>query len=194
MDYARIGMLIRTLRNEKHLTQKQLAGMLGLSDKTISKWERGLGLPDVSLITGLSDILGVNIKDMLKGGLDENSFEGGNMKKSKFYVCPICANVSICTGNAQISCCGRMLEPLEPKKAVQDQRLTVESVEDDWYVTSGHPMRKDNYISFLALVNSDRIQFVKQYPEWDLQCRFQKRGHGSLIWYSTNTGLFYQLI
>ena len=80
------------------MTQKQLAGYLGLSDKPISKWERGLGLPDVSLIAGLSDILEVNIKDMLRGGLTENSFEGGNMKKSKFYVCPICGNVSICSG------------------------------------------------------------------------------------------------
>ena len=167
---------------------------MGLSDKTISKWERGLGLPDVSLIAGLSDILEVNIKDMLRGGLTENSFEGGNMKKSKFYVCPICGNVSICSGNAQISCCGRTLEPLEPQKAAQDQRLTVEQVEDEWYVTSSHPMQKNNYISFLTLVTSDRIQFVKQYPEWDLQCRFQKRGHGSLIWYSTNAGLFHQPI
>ena len=119
MDYARIGTLIRNLRLEKHLTQKQLAGYLGLSDKTISKWERGLGLPDVSLIAGLSDILEVNIKDMLRGGLTENSFEGGNMKKSKFYVCPICGNVSICSGNAQISCCGRTLEPLEPQKLLR---------------------------------------------------------------------------
>ena len=72
------------------------------------------------------------------------------MKKSKFYVCPICGNVSICSGNAQISCCGRTLEPLEPQKAAQDQRLTVEQVEDEWYVTSGHPMTKEHHIAFLA--------------------------------------------
>ena len=50
MNPEKIGSLIFQLRKEKNLTQKQLGEKLGLSDKTISKWERGLGCPDISLL------------------------------------------------------------------------------------------------------------------------------------------------
>ena len=56
MDNAKIGALIRRLRKEKKMTQLQLALKLHISDKTVSKWERGLGCPDVSLIGQLSGI------------------------------------------------------------------------------------------------------------------------------------------
>lgn len=56
------------------------------------------------------------MEKVLGGSLAENDFVGGNMKKSKFYVCPICGNVTVCTGNAEISCCGRKLEAIEPRK------------------------------------------------------------------------------
>ena len=123
MDCAKVGKLIRCLRQEKGLTQKQLADTMHLSDKTVSKWERGLGCPDVSLLADLSDILGVNVEDILDGELSPNPFVGGNMKKSRYYVCPICGNITLCTGNASVSCCGRKLEPLEPRKADDEQKL-----------------------------------------------------------------------
>ena len=69
MDQQKIGALIRTLRREKHMTQKALAERLGLSDKAVSKWERGLGCPDVSLLGDLSTILGVDLARMLSGEL-----------------------------------------------------------------------------------------------------------------------------
>ena len=194
MDCAKVGKLIRCLRQEKGLTQKQLADTMHLSDKTVSKWERGLGCPDVSLLAYLSDILGVNVEDILDGELSPNPFVGGNMKKSRYYVCPICGNITLCTGNASVSCCGRKLEPLEPRKADDKQKLCVESVEDDWYITGSHPMQKDNYIAFVALATGEKVQLIKQYPEWNLQLRIPKRGHGTLLWYSTQDGLFYQLL
>lgn len=144
---------------------------------------------------------------MLDGELEANDFTGGNMKKSKFYVCPVCGNVTVTTGEASISCCGRKLESLEPirlgKKQASDQvadkdaetelpaPLQVEKIEDDWYLTSNHPMRKDNYISFVAFLTGDRLQLVKQYPEWTLQVRIPARGHGMLLWYSTGDGRLY---
>lgn len=194
MDCAKVGNLIRCLRLEKGMTQKQLAETMNLSDKTVSKWERGLGCPDVSLLAELSAALGVTVEEILNGDLCPNDFVGGNMKKSHYYVCPLCGNITVCTGNATVSCCGRKLEALEPRKATAEQALCVEPVEDDWYITSSHPMHKDNYISFVAFATGDKVQIIKQYPEWNLQLRLPKRGHGMLLWYSTQEGLFYQLL
>lgn len=82
-----------------------------------------------------------------------------------------------------MSCCGRVLETLMPKKAEEQQKLTVEVMEDDWYITSEHPMSKEDYISFVAFATGDRLQLLKQYPEWNLSLHIQKRGHGQLLWY-----------
>lgn len=194
MDPMKIGKLIRSLRQEKGMTQGQLAERIGLSDKAVSKWERGLGCPDVSLLTDLSNLLGVNLKELLCGELSPNDLVGGNMKQTKYFVCPLCGNISLCTGGAAVSCCGRVLEALIPQRAQEQQRLTVEVVEEDWYITSDHPMTKEDYISFVAFATGDSLQVLKQYPEWNLSLRIQKRGHGKLFWYSKKEGLFYQLL
>ncbi|MGN0714758.1 MAG: helix-turn-helix domain-containing protein [Anaerovoracaceae bacterium] len=199
MNNEKIGSLIFTLRTEKGMTQKQLADVLSISDKTVSKWERGAGCPDISLLRSLCDYFGVDMEKMLDGELAENDFTGGNMKKSKFYVCPVCGNVTVTTGEASISCCGRKLESLEPVRLGKGnaadsglpEPLQVEKIEDDWYITSNHPMGKDNYISFVAFLTGDRLQLVKQYPEWNLQVRIPARGHGMLLWYSTGDGKLY---
>ena len=93
MNNIKIGNLIYTLRKEKQLTQLQLAERMNISDKTVSKWERGLGCPDISLLPDLSKILEVNLEELLSGKLDINSITGGNMKKTKFYICPQCGNI-----------------------------------------------------------------------------------------------------
>ena len=75
MDCEKIGLFIKTVRKEKGLTQKQLADKIGISDKTVSKWERGCGLPEVSLWKDLSTVLGVNIEDILKGNKHQLSYD-----------------------------------------------------------------------------------------------------------------------
>ena len=194
MDCAKVGALIRKLRTEKKLTQAKLAEALSLSAKTVSKWERGLGCPDVSLLPALSSILGVNLSRLLEGELSPNQTVGGNMKKTRYFVCPDCGSISLSTGNAEISCCGRRLEALEMKKALPEEKLHVEIVEDEWFISSDHPMEKDNYISFVAFQTGDKAELIKQYPEWNLQLRLKKRGHGQLIWYCASEGLRYQLL
>lgn len=194
MDNEKIGTLIRRLRREQGLTQRGLAEQLGLSDKAVSKWERGLGCPEVSFLPRLSGIFGVDLERMLRGDLTPNELVGGNMKKLSYYVCPTCGNLTFCTGQAEVSCCGRKLAALVPQKAREEEKLTVELVETDWFITSSHPMRKDDYISFVAFATGDRLQVVKQYPEWDLQVRIPARGHGLLLWYSEKQGLLYQLL
>ena len=194
MDCAKIGLFIKTVRKEKGLTQKQLADKMGISDKTISKWERGCGMPEVSLWKDLSGALGVNIEDILKGETERNSFANGNMKNIKYYICPVCNNLTISTASAGIYCCGRKLDEIKPQKADENAKLTVEESDGDWYITSSHPMEKDNYISFVAFVTGDSVQIYKQYPQWNMQARIPKRRHGTLLYYSTSKGLFCQYL
>lgn len=194
MDNVKIGNLINKLRKEKGMTQLQLAEKLHISDKTVSKWERGLGCPDVSLLTDLSEVFGVDLEKLLSGQLDANEERGGNMKKLNFYVCPECGNVITAMTDAGVSCCGKKLKALEPVKASEEEKLSVEVIENDYYISSNHPMVKEHYISFVALLTGDSLTLKKQYPEWDLQVRIPGRTHGKLIWYCTDHGLFYQLV
>lgn len=192
MDAVKTGMLIRTLRREKGLTQLQLAQKLHVSDKTVSKWERGQGCPDISSLPALSGVLDADLEQLLSGELDVNETLGGNMKKLRFYICPACGNILTAAADAAVSCCGKRLPVAVPQKAAAE-RLTVENVEDDLFITSDHPMDKDHYIAFTALLTGDAVLLRRQYPEWDLQVRMPAFArHGRLLWYCTRHGLFYQ--
>ena len=186
MDCEKIGALIRAVRRERGMTQRALAETIHVSDRTVSKWERGAGFPDVSLLAALSDRLGVDLERMLSGDLSPNREKGDSMRKIQYFVCPTCGNVIASTGEASVSCCGRKLEGAH--------RLQVEAVEDEWYVTSLHPMEKGHFLSFVAWVTGDRLVLVRSYPEWELQVRLPRQGHGKLYHYCTNHGLFYQIL
>ena len=67
MDKEKTGQLITELRKEKGLTQKQLAEALNVTDKAVSKWERGLSFPDISMLEPISELLGVSIMEILAG-------------------------------------------------------------------------------------------------------------------------------
>ena len=194
MDCQKTGELIYQVRREKRMTQKALADQMNISDKTVSKWERGLGCPDVSLLPELSKILGIDIEMILSGSLDSNEAIGGNMRKVKFFVCNECGNIVTSTGETSISCCGRKIESAKVKKADEEHKLEVEPIETEWYISCAHEMMKDHFISFIAVATGDKLLLTKQYPEWNLQVRIPKRGRGKLIWFSTSKGLFYQLL
>lgn len=194
MDCSKVGELIRNIRIENKMTQKQLADQMNISDKTISKWERGLGCPDVSLLPELSAILGVNLEELLTGDLTMNDMNNGNLKKMKFYVCPECGNIMTSTGDTTIACCGRKLEALEAVKAEEAHKMIVETIEGEWYIETEHEMIKNHYISFIAFVTGDKMIMVKQYPEWGIHVRIPKFGHGILYAYCTEHGLSYQYI
>ena len=194
MDQQKTGALIRARRLEMGLTQAELAGKLMVSDKAVSKWERGAGSPDLSLLPGLSELLEVDLDRLLAGDLEVNEKQGGNMKKTKFYVCPDCGNILTAMGEASVSCCGRNLKPLTAKKAEGEEKLEVEIIENDFYITSSHPMTKEDYILFVALLTGDGLTLKKQYPEWDLSVRIPREKHGQLFWYSKKDGLLYQNI
>jgi len=193
MDAVKTGQLIRTLRKDKGLTQLQLAERLHVSDKTVSKWERGQGSPDISLLPALSGVLSTGLEQLLSGELDMNELSGGNMKKLNFYICPGCGNILTAAAEAAVSCCGKRLTAAAPQKADEAHRLTAEPVEDELFLTSGHPMDKEHYISFAALLTGDTLFLRRLYPEWGLQIRVPAFArHGRLLWHCSQHGLFYQ--
>lgn len=69
MDQGKIGIFISDMRRKQNLTQRQLADKLSISEKTISKWECGKGLPDVSLMLPLCKMLGISVNELLSGEL-----------------------------------------------------------------------------------------------------------------------------
>ena len=184
------GTVIRELREGRSMTQTQLAEKLGVSSKTVSKWETARGLPDVTLLQPLAQALGVSVIELMNGSPIANRNTSANMLRSKFYVCPVCGNAVHAMGSSVISCCGITLPPLEAEQADEDHILTVEDVEDEHFLTIHHPMTKSHFISFVAFVTCDRLQLVKLYPEGDAQTRMQLRGMGYLYYYCTHHGLF----
>ncbi len=191
MDNAKIGSLIYKLRKENNITQLQLAEKLNISDKAVSKWERGLGCPDISLLSDLSDIFGVDLEMLLSGELNANPSFHGNMKNISFYICPVCNNLITSMSDAAVSCCGKKLNKMTLQKAPDNEKLSVEIVENDFLISSEHEMSREHYISFVAFATSDSIIMRRQYPEWGLQARIPVYAHGRLIWHCTRHGLFY---
>ena len=184
------GGTIKALREQRNLTQAELADKIGVSSKTVSKWETAKGLPDITLLQPLAAALGVSVIELMNGEPIANQNVSGNMLRSKFYVCPLCGNIIHTTGAALISCCGITLPALEAEEPDEDHGVTVEYVEDEHFITVPHPMTKGHYISFIASVTSDRLQMVKLYPEGNAETRLQLRGRGYLYYYCNQHGLF----
>lgn len=183
------GNTIKMLREAKNLTQLQLAEIIGVGSKAVSKWETGKGLPDISLIEPLSQALGVSVMEFMSGETVTNKNHASNILFSKFYVCPMCGNVIRTTGETVISCCGITLPPLEAEEIDGEHAVTIEPVEDEKFLTIHHEMKKNHFISFIAYVTTDRVQFVKFYPEGNAETRMQFRGRGYLYIYCNKHGL-----
>lgn len=189
MDTYITGATIRALREKKRITQMQLADILGVSSKAVSKWETAKGLPDISLIEPLANALGVSVIELMSGNTVINKNTSSNILRSRFYVCPLCGNTVRSTGDTVISCCGIALPPLEAEENDEEHSITIEKVEDEHFITVNHDMTKDHYISFIAYLTTDRVQFVKFYPEGNADTRLQLRGRGYLYIYCNRHGL-----
>lgn len=184
------GSTVRELREKKKLTQKQLGEQLCVSDKTVSKWETGRGLPDLCMLEPLAAALDVSVAELLSGQCIVNANRAGNLLRSRFYVCPVCGNVLLASGEGAFSCCGVSLPPLDAEEPDGEHAIAVERVENEWFVTVEHPMTKGHYIRFLAYVTGDRAQIVRLYPEQNAEARFFPRGHGYLYACCNRNGLF----
>ena len=190
MDRYVTGAVIRKLRENKKMTQEELAGKLFVSSKAVSKWETGQGFPDVSLIEPLAKALGISVIELLSGEDIRNINRASNMNRCKFYVCPVCGNVIEATGEAVVSCCGITLPPLEAEACDAEHQIKKETVEDEYYVTLDHPMTKEHYMSFIAAVSDDGIQLKKLYPEGPCEARFKIRAVRKIYAFCNRHGLF----
>lgn len=188
------GTTIKKLREAKGMTQLQLAEEIGVTAKAVSKWETAKGLPDISLIEPLSQALGVSVMELMSGETVINRNASSNLLLSKFYVCPVCGNIIHTTGEAVISCCGIALPPLEAEEADGEHSINIENVEDEKFITVNHEMTKKHFISFMAYVTTDRVQFVKLYPEGNAETRMQFRGRGYLYIYCNRHGLMKKML
>ena len=190
MDNYVTGAVIKRLRENKKMTQEELAQKIFVTSKAVSKWETGKGFPDVGLLESLGKALDVSVIELLSGEDITNLNKSCNMAKGKFYVCPVCGNVIQTSGEAVISCCGITLPPLESEAPDEEHVLKVETVEDEYYVTMNHPMTKEHYISFIAAISDQGVQLVKLYPEGDAQARFKISRVRKLYAYCNRHGLF----
>ena len=173
MDRYVTGAVIRRLRERKGMTQEELAERIFVSGKAVSKWETGQGFPDISLLEPLARALDISVIELLSGEDVRNANRASNMRKGRFYVCPVCGNAIRSIGEAVVSCCGIVLPPLEAEEPDGAHALCLERVEDEYYVTLDHPMTREHYISFLAAVSDNGMQFVKLYPEGGAEARFK---------------------
>ena len=189
MDVYITGAVIKELRERKGITQAELAEKLSVSSKAVSKWETAKGLPDITLIEPLAKALGVSVLELMSGGAVINKNSSSNILRSKFYVCPLCGNIIRTSGDTLISCCGITLPALEAETVDDDHQITIEPVEDEHFVTVHHEMTKQHFISFIAFLTSDRVQFVKLYPEGNAETRLSFRGGGYLYFYCNKHGL-----
>ena len=190
MDCYVTGGIIKRLREAKGLTQAMLAERLNVGDKAVSKWETGRGYPDITLLDPLAAVLGVSVPELLSGNAVTNRNRSFQMKRTVFYVCPVCGNVIAAAGEAVVCCCGVTLPPLEPEAPDEAHALRVEPVEDEYYVTAAHPMSKEHFLSFFAAVTDQSVQIVKLYPEGEAAARFKRGRIHALYLYCNRHGLF----
>jgi DNA-binding XRE family transcriptional regulator/desulfoferrodoxin (superoxide reductase-like protein) len=184
------GSIIKELRENKKLTQQQLADKLYVSDKTISKWETGKGYPDITLLEPLASELGISVIELMAGKSVINTNKSFNMMKTKFWVCPVCGNIICSTGNTVISCCGILLPSLEVETDDNNHEITIDKSEDEYYVKISHEMTKQHYISFIAAVKDNGYELTKLYPEGEAEARFKIERTQYIYYFCNHHGLF----
>lgn len=190
MDQYVTGAAIRELREKNKMTQIELAEKLCVSDKTISKWETGKGYPDITLLEPIAKVFRISVTELISGNTIHNTNISANVMRSKFYVCPVCGNVIHSMGEALIQCHGVTLIPEEPEPADDRHPITIEKIEDEYYVSIDHPMTKEHYISFIAALSPDEVQMVKLYPEGRADARFKISGVRKIFFFCNRDGLF----
>ena len=184
------GAVIKELREKNKMTQLQLAEILGVSDKTVSKWETGKGYPDITLLEPIAEAFRVSLTELISGNQVFNANVSANMMRSKFYICPVCGNAIHTMGEAVIHCHGAQLTPAVAEMTDEEHMIFIEKVEDEYYVRINHEMTKTHYISFIAATSSDRCEMVKLYPEGNAEARFKIGNVRKIFFYCNRDGLF----
>lgn len=187
------GAAVKRLREKQKLTQIQLADFLGVSDRTVSKWETGRGFPDITFLEPLAKILRVSVAELFSGTEIENGNRAANLSKSNFYVCPVCGNTVFSVGKACVNCCGIQLPALEAENEflqVENHKINVQNDDGEIFVSMNHEMTKTHFISWFACVRSDSVEFAKMYPEQNAEARFRNAGKCRIYACCIKHGLF----
>lgn len=128
--------------------------------------------------------------ELFSGEQVVNQNRSANLKRGSFYACPLCGNVLYAAGQGVYSCCGVTLPPLVAEEPEGKHEIHVERVETDYYVTLSHPMEREHFISFMALVTDDRVLLVRLYPQQEAAVRFPISGPGVIYAFCNRHGLF----
>ena len=177
-------------RERCRMTQEFVAESIGVSRQAVSKWETGRGYPDVTLLEPLAAVFRVSVAELLSGKAVTNTNISANMRRSHFYICPVCGNILHSMGQAAVSCHGIALPPLAAEEPDAAHTITLEAVEDEYFVSVRHEMSRTHYISFLAAVSDDRLQLIRLYPEGNAEARIQRRGVQTIYACCNRDGLF----
>lgn len=184
------GAMIKKLREEKKLTQEELAQKLHVSGKAVSKWETGQGLPDISLLEPIARALDISVIELFKGENVVNRNRASNVLKSVCYVCPVCGNGILALGQAVVSCCGITLPEVVPEEADEEHAISCASDDGEYLASVNHPMQKDHYITCLIAVSDNEVQYVKLYPEGEATARFRMNRVKRIYVYCNRHGMF----
>lgn len=157
----------------------------------MSKWETAKGYPDISLIEPIAKAFDISVTELLSGNAVSNMNVSANMMQSKFYVCPVCGNIIHSMGEAVIQCHGVQLLPAVAESYDDKHKISIEWVEDEYFVRIEHDMKKEHYISFIAALSSDKLQMVKLYPEGNPEARVKINGVRRIYFYCNQDGLFF---
>lgn len=184
------GAMIKKLREEKGLTQEELAKELHVSGKAVSKWETGQGLPDISLLEPIAKALGISVIELFSGENVVNRNRASNLLKSVCYVCPVCGNGILALGQAVVSCCGITLPPVQLEDADDEHEISVCYDDGEYLACVSHPMEKSHYITCMMAVSDNGCQFVKLYPEGEAAARFRPERVKWIYAYCNRHGMF----
>ena len=190
MNAETTGALIAEIRQERNMTQAQLAEKVHVSDKTISKWENGKGFPDSSIWESLTEALGITVYELISGMVVKNDNTSGNYLKSRFHVCPICGNIIVSSGAALIQCHGITLPSLQAEAIDQQHNVRIEKVEDRYHIIIDHPMTKQHYIPFIASIGYDGVHLIRLYPEGACEAEIPIAGTKTILFYFNQDGLY----
>ena len=119
----------------------------------------------------------------------ENRNVAANLKKSSFYVCPDCANIIWSAGEAAVTCCGNVLEPLVAKENGGALDAVVKVEDGCQRVSISHPMSKQDHLLFIAAVGDDLIRIKRLYPEQEARAEFALQGPCAVYAYGSSCGL-----
>lgn len=133
--------------------------------------------------------MGAVLPTLKRWRVTENRNVAANLKRSVLYVCPSCGNIAWSAGEATVTCCGNVLEPLAAKKNAGALDASVEVSDGCLRVYVAHPMTKQDHLLFIAAIGDDLFRIKRLYPEQEARAEFPLQGPCKVYVYGSECGL-----